>query len=306
MEQAKEILMDNNNLLKNQIKILEEKVSSSNITKNVNNQSDHFTEVQYINQPSTSNPLYSEILQSNKRKSNEIPQITITKIQDPTNSPICKTPNTSNTPNNLPFKEVTYKKKRIIYIGTSTQTPSTDAFVVKMMIVVVIIFAVCWLPYHLYFIVTSYFPEITNSKYIQETYLAIYWLAMSNSMYNPIIYCWMNAKFRRGFKQCFSYFPFVNLSPDALTRREMLASKRRSYSNSFDRNRIIRNGNQHTNFQTTRMTTSTDTYYMNETDMYAKRHRTTQGDRMLDIRGFRGHDQALQMWTLASATPLPK
>ena len=63
-----------------------------------------------------------------------------------------------------------------------------------MMMVVVIIFAVCWLPYHLYFIVTSYFPEITNSTYIQETYLAIYWLAMSNSMYNPIIYCWMNAR----------------------------------------------------------------------------------------------------------------
>jgi hypothetical protein len=66
--------------------------------------------------------------------------------------------------------------------------------VVKMMMVVVIIFAVCWLPYHLYFIVISYFPEITSSTYIQETYLAIYWLAMSNSMYNPIIYCWMNAR----------------------------------------------------------------------------------------------------------------
>lgn len=63
-----------------------------------------------------------------------------------------------------------------------------------MMMVVCVIFAVCWLPFQIYFIVTSYYPEITNSPYIQEVYLAIYWLAMSNSMYNPMIYCWMNSR----------------------------------------------------------------------------------------------------------------
>ncbi|KAF9809001.1 hypothetical protein SFRURICE_012108 [Spodoptera frugiperda] len=75
--------------------------------------------------------------------------------------------------------------------------------VVKMMIVVVVIFAVCWLPFHVYFLVTSYYPDVVNYPHIQEIYLGIYWLAMSNSMYNPIIYCWMNSKFRRGFKQFF-------------------------------------------------------------------------------------------------------
>ncbi|VVC97392.1 unnamed protein product [Leptidea sinapis] len=72
-----------------------------------------------------------------------------------------------------------------------------------MMIVVVVIFAVCWLPFHTYFLVTSYYPDVVNYEHIQEIYLGIYWLAMSNSMYNPIIYCWMNSKFRRGFKQLF-------------------------------------------------------------------------------------------------------
>jgi tachykinin-like receptor len=66
--------------------------------------------------------------------------------------------------------------------------------VVKMMIVVVAIFAVCWFPFHMYFILTSFLPQITNTKYVQEVYLGIYWLAMSNSMYNPIIYCWMNSR----------------------------------------------------------------------------------------------------------------
>jgi tachykinin-like receptor len=66
--------------------------------------------------------------------------------------------------------------------------------VVKMMIVVVSIFAVCWLPFHVYFIVTSLAPHLTKTNYIQEVFLGFYWLAMSNSMYNPIIYCWMNSR----------------------------------------------------------------------------------------------------------------
>ncbi|CAH2071762.1 unnamed protein product, partial [Iphiclides podalirius] len=73
--------------------------------------------------------------------------------------------------------------------------------VVKMMIVIVIIFAVCWLPFHTYFIITSNYPEVTKYPPIQEIYLAIYWLAMSNSMFNPMILYWMNFKFRRGFRQ---------------------------------------------------------------------------------------------------------
>ncbi|CAD7084718.1 unnamed protein product [Hermetia illucens] len=112
--------------------------------------------------------------------------------------------------------------------------------VVKMMMVVVVIFAVCWLPFHIYFIVTSYYPEITSLPYIQEFYLAIYWLAMSNSMYNPMIYCWMNSRFRRGFKQFFCWCPFVKLTPETLQRREVLTS-RYSCSGSPDHHRIVRN-----------------------------------------------------------------
>ncbi|CAH0559677.1 unnamed protein product [Brassicogethes aeneus] len=91
--------------------------------------------------------------------------------------------------------------------------------------------------------------------------------------------------FRRGFKQFFSWLPFVNLSPEVLTRREVLTSKRRSYSAaSPERNRIVRNvaghGNhstQHLNLHTTRPpTTSTDTCYMNvnETEVSARRLRS--------------------------------
>ena len=40
-------------------------------------------------------------------------------------------------------------------------------------------------------------------------YLCFYWLAMSNSCVNPIIYYWMNARFRAYFNQIFCFLPIV-------------------------------------------------------------------------------------------------
>ncbi|XP_036213657.2 tachykinin-like peptides receptor 99D isoform X1 [Bactrocera oleae] len=114
--------------------------------------------------------------------------------------------------------------------------------VVKMMMVVVLIFAVCWLPFHIYFIVTSCYPALTQTPFIQEVYLGIYWLAMSNSMYNPIIYCWMNSRFRYGFKRFFRWCPFVKVGAESLNRRDNMTS-RYSCSGSPDHNRIKRNVN---------------------------------------------------------------
>uniref|UniRef100_A0A3P9H474 Tachykinin receptor 1 n=1 Tax=Oryzias latipes TaxID=8090 RepID=A0A3P9H474_ORYLA len=75
--------------------------------------------------------------------------------------------------------------------------------VVKMMIVVVCTFAVCWLPYHVYFLLHQFFPELFEQLYIQQVYLAVMWLAMSSTMYNPVIYYCLNSRFRAGFQQVF-------------------------------------------------------------------------------------------------------
>uniref|UniRef100_A0A8C6NR86 Substance-P receptor n=1 Tax=Nothobranchius furzeri TaxID=105023 RepID=A0A8C6NR86_NOTFU len=81
--------------------------------------------------------------------------------------------------------------------------------VVKMMIVVVCTFALCWLPYHVYFLLHQFFPEMSEEAFIQQVYLAIMWLAMSSTMYNPIIYCCLNDRFRAGFRQAFRCCPCV-------------------------------------------------------------------------------------------------
>ncbi|CAL1600520.1 unnamed protein product [Knipowitschia caucasica] len=84
--------------------------------------------------------------------------------------------------------------------------------VVKMMIVVVVTFALCWLPYHVYFLVTGLNKDLSRWKYIQQVYLSVLWLAMSSTMYNPIIYCCLNSRFRAGFKHVFRWCPCVHTS----------------------------------------------------------------------------------------------
>ncbi|XP_006889108.1 PREDICTED: substance-K receptor [Elephantulus edwardii] len=80
---------------------------------------------------------------------------------------------------------------------------------VKTMVLVVVTFAVCWLPYHLYFILGNFQEDIYCHKFIQQVYLALFWLAMSSTMYNPIIYCCLNRRFRSGFRLAFRCCPWV-------------------------------------------------------------------------------------------------
>ena len=69
-----------------------------------------------------------------------------------------------------------------------------------MFMVVVVIFAICWLPYHVYFIYTYHNKEVTTKPYIQHVYLSFYWLAMANAMINPAIYYGMNARYVHQWK----------------------------------------------------------------------------------------------------------
>ncbi|XP_049806834.1 tachykinin-like peptides receptor 86C [Schistocerca nitens] len=73
--------------------------------------------------------------------------------------------------------------------------------VVRMLVLVVAIFASCWLPYHLYFVYAYHDPALATSSYVQNLYLGFYWLAMANAMVNPAIYYWMNNRFRLYFQR---------------------------------------------------------------------------------------------------------
>lgn len=40
---------------------------------------------------------------------------------------------------------------------------------------------------------------------------ALHWLSMSHSCYNPVIYCWMNARFRSGFVTALGRVPGLGI-----------------------------------------------------------------------------------------------
>uniref|UniRef100_A0A1B0DCD6 G-protein coupled receptors family 1 profile domain-containing protein n=1 Tax=Phlebotomus papatasi TaxID=29031 RepID=A0A1B0DCD6_PHLPP len=60
--------------------------------------------------------------------------------------------------------------------------------VIKMLLIVVALFGVCWLPLQLYNILQATWPGINGYRYINIIFFCSDWIAMSNSSYNPFIY----------------------------------------------------------------------------------------------------------------------
>ncbi|XP_050293424.1 RYamide receptor [Anthonomus grandis grandis] len=65
---------------------------------------------------------------------------------------------------------------------------------IKMMITVVLVFTMSWLPYNLFMLFHTSI-DVTFQPYL---YVFVHVLAMSHACYNPIIYFYMNTRFREG------------------------------------------------------------------------------------------------------------
>ncbi|XP_039449563.1 RYamide receptor [Culex pipiens pallens] len=77
--------------------------------------------------------------------------------------------------------------------------------VIKMLIIVVALFGICWFPLQLYNILHVTWPEVNQYRYINIIWFICDWLAMSNSCYNPFIYGIYNEKFKREFHKRFPF-----------------------------------------------------------------------------------------------------
>ena len=102
---------------------------------------------------------------------------------------------------------------------------------------VVVAFAICWLPYHAYFLYTYHHKDVVRSALTKHVYLGIYWVAMINTTINPMIYFVMNMTFRKYFLRAALYVPkmifgdqfcgSVNIASPAHTQANL--SARNSY-----------------------------------------------------------------------------
>ncbi|KAK0411274.1 hypothetical protein QR680_005575 [Steinernema hermaphroditum] len=95
---------------------------------------------------------------------------------------------------------------------------------VKLILTVVVSFMVCWLPYQLYHAVLE--GLMSNFKVASTCYLISYWVAMANSAINPIIYCYVNKRFRIGFRYAFRWLPCISYSQREYESSELFPERK--------------------------------------------------------------------------------
>ncbi|XP_002733613.1 orexin/Hypocretin receptor type 1-like [Saccoglossus kowalevskii] len=80
--------------------------------------------------------------------------------------------------------------------------------VANMLIIVAILFALCYLPLHLLNIIRQFpiFDEVVQEDRhsFHIPFLVAHWLAFANSATNPVVYNFLSAKFRKEFKAAFT------------------------------------------------------------------------------------------------------
>uniref|UniRef100_A0A1I7XSQ2 G_PROTEIN_RECEP_F1_2 domain-containing protein n=1 Tax=Heterorhabditis bacteriophora TaxID=37862 RepID=A0A1I7XSQ2_HETBA len=105
---------------------------------------------------------------------------------------------------------------------------------VKMLALMVFAFMFCWLPYHLYHTFElNNFLSMYDPRTLKYIYLGIYWVAMSSTAYNPIIYCFANERFRIGFRFVFRWIPLVRCRREEYEYSQLFPEKLRSMAISL-------------------------------------------------------------------------
>ena len=87
--------------------------------------------------------------------------------------------------------------------GTRTiESIKTKKKVTRLVIVIVVVFLVCWLPSHVIWLWTNYFRTSWHPTY-GFYYMRIFAhvLSYANSAMNPVIYAFLSQNFRKGFKK---------------------------------------------------------------------------------------------------------
>uniref|UniRef100_A0AC34FF55 G-protein coupled receptors family 1 profile domain-containing protein n=1 Tax=Panagrolaimus sp. ES5 TaxID=591445 RepID=A0AC34FF55_9BILA len=108
----------------------------------------------------------------------------------------------------------------------------------NMLALVVFTFIFLWLPYNLYFLfLSNYLQQLLDMKAVLYLYINIYCLGMSSCLLNPIIYYFMNERFRLGFRYAFRWLPWVKVKKEeyesvfsSASRASHLASRFTIYS----------------------------------------------------------------------------
>ena len=79
---------------------------------------------------------------------------------------------------------------------------------IKMLIVVVACFSICWFPHEVYWVLKLPFPQLNTFSADPYIFTVFHMLALSHACFNPIICCWMNSSVRHGFMCTFGKWKY--------------------------------------------------------------------------------------------------
>ncbi|XP_071805518.1 neuropeptide FF receptor 1-like [Asterias amurensis] len=111
------------------------------------------------------------------------------------------------------IRELQMQARSLLKRNESTSSPAFSLLrcrrrVIKMVLIVVLTFIICWLPDQMGFLLFNF--GVLSPDYFRSTiYRAFTILAFINSCANPIIYVWLNKNFRAAVAQL---IPFIRLN----------------------------------------------------------------------------------------------
>ncbi|XP_015265554.1 PREDICTED: neuropeptide Y receptor type 2 [Gekko japonicus] len=73
----------------------------------------------------------------------------------------------------------------------------------KMLVCVVLVFALCWLPFHIFQLVSDIYSKVLDLAEYKLIYTLFHVIAMCSTFANPILYGWMNTNYRTVFLTTF-------------------------------------------------------------------------------------------------------
>lgn len=116
---------------------------------------------------------------------------------------------------------------------------------IKMLLIVLVVFAICWSPRVIYLAYQDIRGDINYFKKHNSTiWFICHWLSMSSVCFNPFIYCWLNNDFqtaaKKFFKCCFpirrkkTQEPVANFLPQSCNEELLLPGSSYNSSNKSE------------------------------------------------------------------------
>ncbi|XP_070195606.1 orexin/Hypocretin receptor type 1-like [Littorina saxatilis] len=105
----------------------------------------------------------------------------------------------------VPGVTVRGTKRELCYRSHTEAQLSSRKKVAKMLIAIVLLFAMCYLPLNLLFALryTNILNSIRDWEGLPIVFTTAHWLVYFNSAFNPVVYNFMSAKFKKEFRSVF-------------------------------------------------------------------------------------------------------